>query len=120
MFSWLRRLFGRFSQALTTFFDSRGGQVVTDAVEGALKTAGATTLSLLMQEAKKAVLAIESRDRDMPGPDKAASVQAQLTTFALNLGLQVSVSLLKWAIETAVQAMRSEQTEAPVVGPPGA
>lgn len=109
MFSWLKRIFGRFSARLTAFFDSGGGQVLTDAVEGALKTAGSAALSLLMQEAKKLVLQAETRD--IPGKDKGDDVRNQLMGFAVNLGIQVSLSLVNFALETAVQAMHGETAD---------
>lgn len=115
MFEWLRRWFWGLSARLNAFFDSTGGQLVIDAVEGALKTAGSAALTMILTEAQKQVRAIESRD--LSGRDKAASVEEQLTAFAITLGLNVSRSLILWAIETSVQAMRKEPTTVVILPP---
>lgn len=105
MFDWFRRLLGKFSTVLTAFFDSRGGQIVTDAIEGALKTAGSTALNMLLEEAKKQVQAVDAWK--VPGETKAESVQGRLVEFATRVGITVSMSLINYAIETAVQARKA-------------
>ena len=93
--------------ALSHFLASPGGLVVRGALAGAIQVGGQIGLSLLMQMAQSKIGELE--ERPIPSEMKGEEARKYLRDYAARLGLKVSTSLINFAVEAAVQALRARQ-----------
>ena len=105
--TWFVGLWTTARGAVAKFFEGPGGVVVRDALGTAIHTAGAIGISLLLDVARQKVVQLEP----VVGTGEFKREQAlnYLKGFATQQGIQVSESVLRYILETAVQAVRGNK-----------
>lgn len=91
----------------SNFWGSYAGKVVKKAFSAVVSQAGVVAVDLLTARAMQEVTRLESTTD--PGTMKADVARKTLEAFALRQGLVVSASLINWAIENAVQALKAKE-----------
>lgn len=108
MFETIKNWFGGFNLKVRAFFSGPGGAIIRAALTNAVETAGAVALSMLMEQAAAKVGSLD-KVQSIPGTMKAAQAQDFLTNYARRAGIQASQSLINFAVEAAVQSLRTKQ-----------
>lgn len=103
--SFLRML----ASKLLAFLNGPGGKILTDAVASIVKEAGTVGASVLLEEAKRRVGAVEGAPGR--GSIKANNVQEYLVDYAARVGIEASRSLINFTVEAALRALRAENSE---------
>lgn len=108
MFQFLANWFSGFNAKVRIFFSGPGGAIVKSALANAVETAGAVALSMLMEQAAAKVGSLD-KVQSIPGTMKASQAQDFLAAYAKRAGIQASQSLINFAVEAAVQSLRTKQ-----------
>lgn len=100
------RFFAKVGAALSAFLHGPGGKILADAAASIVNEVGTVAASVLLEEAKKRVGALEN----VPGPgeQKFANAQDYLTQYAARVGIEASKSLIDFTISAALRSLRSQ------------
>jgi hypothetical protein len=100
-------LYTKLRSALSGFLHGPGGALLAAATESIVREAGAVGCALLLAEAQKRVAALDTVP--LSGHLKAVGAQQYLIEYALRVGIPASQSLVNYAVEVAVRALRNQQ-----------
>lgn len=103
---WFVNLWTRGTSALVRFFEGPGGVIVRQALGTVIQQAGAVGMSMLLDAAKGQVKMLDQTQ--MTNDSKRLQALDYLKGYAIKAGIEVSESLLRYTVETAVVAMRGE------------
>jgi hypothetical protein len=104
---WFVSLWTRTTGAIAKFFEGPGGYIVRQGLGNAIQVAGTVGLSVLLDIAKSKVMDLDASQ--MTNDSKRIQAIDYLKSYALSNGMTVSESVLRYVLESAVQAVKGEQ-----------
>lgn len=104
--SWFVGLWTKASGAIARFFEGPGGVVVRQALGATIETVGAVGMSMLLDAARAKVTQLNTMP--MENNHKREQALNYLKGYAVQAGLEVGESVLRYTLETAVQAVKGE------------
>lgn len=105
--TWFVNLWTNTKGALSNFFSGPGGKVVREALGTVVQQAGAIGISMLLDIAKGKVSALNTSN--LSNDAKRIQVLDYLKGYALDQGINVGESTLRYVLETAVSAVKGDQ-----------
>lgn len=105
--SWFVNLWTRGSNAIAKFFEGPGGIVVRQALGTVVEQAGAIGMSMLLDAARGKVQSLSTAP--MSNDSKREEALNYLRGYAVQAGMNVGESVLRYTLETAVQSIKGSQ-----------
>jgi hypothetical protein len=101
---WFVNLWTNAKGAVSKFFEGPGGKIVRDALSNTIKQAGAIGMSMLLDAARGKVSQLN--DTQLSNDSKRLQALDYLKGYAIQQGLLVGESVLRYTIESAVLAVK--------------
>lgn len=105
--TWFSNVFSGLKGKLQAFFEGPGGVIMRNALSVVVQQAGEVGMAMLLDAARGKVTQLNNAP--LTNDLKREQSLDYLRGYALQQGLNVSESLLRYTLETAVNAVKGEQ-----------
>ncbi len=103
---WFVSLWTRTTGALQRFFEGPGGVMVRKALGNAINVAGTVGITMLLDVARAKVIDLDTTQ--MTNDSKRLQALDYLKVYAAENGIEAGESVLRYVLESAVQAVKGE------------